>query len=123
MAVRIVLDKAVLNGIHEKAAQAALETMEAVRTDLVSSQTMPYDVGTMQGSLHADQFEAGTEIHTALQTDGPQARRLYFHPEYHFQTGNNPNAGAAWYKPYEEGGERAAFIPQTFAAKLKEKLP
>lgn len=122
MAVRIVLDKAVLNGIHEKAAQAALETMEAVRTDLVSSQTIPYDVGTMQGSLHADQFEAGTEIHTALQTDGPQARRLYFHPEYNFQTGNNPNAGAAWYAPYEAGGAKEQFIPQTFAAKLKEKL-
>lgn len=125
MAVRIVLDKAVLNGIHEKAAQAALETMEAVRTDLVSSQTMPYDVGTMQGSLHSDpgdQFEAGTEIHTVLQTDGPQARRLYFHPEYNFQTGNNPNAGAAWYAPYEAGGAKEQFIPQTFAAKLKEKL-
>ena len=113
MAVRIVLDKAVLNGIHEKAAQAALETMEAVRTDLVSSQTMPYDVGTMQGSLHADQFEAGTEIHTSLQTDGPQARRLYFHPEYNFQTGNNPNAGADVYKRQPlDGADGQALSPE-----------
>ena len=121
--VEIELDTDVLSKISEAARAAALETMEAVKTDIIASQTMPFDQGTMQGSLHTEQFEDGDTAHTVLQTDGPQARRLYFHPEYNFQKGNNPNAGAAWYKPYTAGGEKANFVEETMAAKLKEKLP
>lgn len=122
--VEIELDMDVLSKISEAARAAALETMEAVKTDILASQTMPRDTGTMEGSLHVgDQFEDGGTVHTVLQTDGPQARRLYFHPEYNFQKGNNPNAGAAWYKPYTAGGEKANFVEETMAAKLKEKLP
>ena len=88
-----------------------------------NSQTMPFDTGTMQGSLHTEQFDAADESHVVLQTDGPQARRLYFHPEYNFQRGKNPNAGAAWYGPYEAGGAKESFIPDTFAARMKEKVP
>lgn len=120
--VEIELDMAALGKISEAARAAARETMEAVKTDILASQTMPFDTGTMQGSLHTDQFADGDAAHTVLQTDGPQARRLYFHPEYNFQTANNPNAGAGWYKPYTQGGGKADFIPGTFAARMKEHL-
>ena len=120
--VGIKLDEAALARLDGAAKAAALETVEAVKTDLVSSQTMPFDTGAMQGSLHTEQFDAADESHTVLQTDGPQARRLYFHPEYNFQRGKNPNAGAAWYGPYEAGGAKERFIPDTFAARMKEKI-
>ena len=120
--VEIKLDEAALARLDGAAKAAALETVEAVKTDLVSSQTMPFDTGAMQGSLHTEQFDAADESHTVLQTDGPQARRLYFHPEYNFQRGKNPNAGAAWYGPYEAGGVKERFIPDTFAARMKEKI-
>lgn len=124
--VEIKLDAAAIARLGEAAQEAALATMEAVKSDLVSSQTVPYDNGTMQGSIETqDQWRAGDELHTILSTgdsDSPQARRLYFHPEYNFQRGNNPNAGAAWYAPYEAGGEKTAFIPETFASLMKEKL-
>lgn len=121
--VEIKLDEAALARLDGAAKAAALETVEVVKTDLVSSQTMPFDTGAMQGSLHTEQFDAADESHTVLQTDGPQARRLYFHPEYNFQRGKNPNAGAAWYGPYEAGGAKESFIPDTFAARMKEKVP
>lgn len=121
--VEIKLDEAALARLDGAAKAAALETVEAVKTDLVSSQTMPFDTGTMQKSLHMEQFDAGSEIHTVLHTDGPQPRRLYFHPEYNFQRGKNPNAGAAWYGAYEAGGAKESFIPDTFAARMKEKIP
>lgn len=120
--VEIKLDEAALTLLGETAKVAALDTMEAIKTDLVSSQTVPFDTGTMQGSLHTEQFTADCDIHTTLQTDGPQARRLYFHPEYNFQKGNNPNAGAAWYAPYELGGEKATLAPEIFAARMKERM-
>ena len=119
MAVKIVLDQGALAELHERAARAALLAMEAVKTDLVSSQTMPFDTGALQNGLYTDQFESGGELHTVLQTDGPQARRLYYHPEYHFQRGKNPNAGAAWYAPYKEGGAKAGFLSDAFAKLMK----
>ena len=60
--------------------------------------------------------------HTVLQTDGPQARRLYFHPEYNFQKVNNPNAGAGWFDPYTKGGSKEDFVPEAFATCMKEHL-
>ena len=121
--VDIELDMEALAKISAAARAAALETAEAVKTDIIASQTMPFDQGTMQGSLHTEQFEDGDASHSVLQTDGPQARRLYFHPEYNFQKVNNPNAGAGWYEPYTEGGRKAEFVPETFAAKMKEHMP
>lgn len=121
--VEIDLDLAALGKISAAAKAAALDTMEAVKTDLISSQTVPFDYGTMQGTLHTDQFEDGGMVHTVLQTDGPQARRLYFHPEYNFQTVKNPNAGAGWYDPYTAGGDKADFIPEAFSTRMKEHLP
>lgn len=120
--VDIELDMEALARIGTAARAAALETAKAVKTDIIASQTMPFDQGTMQGSLHTEQFEDGDAAHTVLQTDGPQARRLYFHPEYNFQKVNNPNAGAGWYEPYTEGGAKEDFIPEAFSACLKEHL-
>lgn len=120
--VDIELDMEALARIGTAARAAALETAEAVKTDIIASQTMPFDQGTMQGSLHTEQFEDGDAAHTVLQTDGPQARRLYFHPEYNFQKVNNPNAGAGWYEPYTAGGAKEDFIPEAFSACLKEHL-
>ncbi len=119
MAAKLVLNHAALAALHGQAVRAALLAMEAVKTDLVSSRTVPFDTGAMQGTLHTEQFEADGGLHTILQTDGPQARRLYFHPEYNFQQGKNPNAGAAWYAPYEKGGAKEGLLPDTFAALMK----
>ena len=43
--VEIKLDEAALARLDGAAKAAALETVEAVKTDLVSSQTMPFDTG------------------------------------------------------------------------------
>ena len=66
--VEIKLDEAALARLDGAAKAAALETVEAVKTDLVSSQTMPFDTGAMQGSLHTEQFDTADESHTVLQT-------------------------------------------------------
>ena len=35
----------------------------------------------------------------------PYARRLYYHPEYHFNKEHNPNAGGKWLAPWLKGGK------------------
>ena len=71
-----------IKAIEDAAVKSAEVAMEQVRTDLVSAQTMPFDTGDMQDNqtfVHADESGA------SLVTGSPQARRLYYHPEYHFQ--------------------------------------
>ena len=103
--------------LGENRVKSAEVAMEQVRTDLVSAQTMPFDTGDMQNNqtfVHADESGA------SLVTGSPQARRLYYHPEYHFQKGNNPNAGAAWLEPYITGSKKD-LAKNEFVAEFKKR--
>ncbi|MFR5119395.1 MAG: hypothetical protein ACLTD2_05230 [Ruminococcus sp.] len=103
MGIEIKLDMQAIKAIEDAAVKSAEVAMEQVRADLVSAQTMPFDTGDMQNNqtfVHADESGA------SLVTGSPQARRLYYHPEYHFQKDNNPNAGAAWLEPYITGSKK-----------------
>ncbi len=118
----------------------ALEmTAEAVHTEVVQAQVIPRDTGAMQGEKTF--IKAGETI-TATYKDGtkatntitkehngvvsiitasPQARRLYYHPEYHFQKDENPNAKGKWFEDWEPGGKNSNFAPDTFK-KLYRRL-
>jgi hypothetical protein len=129
--VTVKLDKAAIANLKAAALKSAEVAMEQVRTDLVSSATLPADQYVLQNGGtyvngngpyqgYKDQnsvvdFSSSDEkIHISLVNDVPQARRLYYHPEYHFQQGKNANAGAGWLEPYVSGGKkdlaRDAFI-------------
>ena len=105
----------------ENAQPIALEQAgEAVRGDLVLGQTMPFDAGTLQNE---NTFLAPViDGKTRLITTGPQARRLYFHPEYNFQRGKNPNAGGRWLDPYLPGGEKQEVFRNAYAKRLAKLL-
>lgn len=116
-----------LNNLYQlmrSAQDAALETMGALRTEVVSAQVTPRDQGTLENSGGAvDQYVESDEIHTTLVAgDTPYARRLYFHPEYNFQTVNNPNAQGEWLEPWLPGGDLEGFVPATYEERLKERM-
>lgn len=85
------------------AAATSLEmTAEAIHTDVVQSQVIPRDTGKLQGeSTHISAgksetatYENGQTVTNSISkavngkviisTSAPQARRLYYHPEYNF---------------------------------------
>ena len=111
MRISIKLDYAKIRQIEQAALASASETLEAVYTDLVSAQTMPFDTGDMQNN---QTFVERTENGAVLITGSPQARRLYYHPEYNFQRGKNKNAGAYWLEPYITG-DKKDFVRTEFA--------
>lgn len=115
------------------AAVKALEmTAEALHTEVVQAQVMPRDTGAMQGektfikageTITATYKDGSTATNTitkaqngkvSIITASPQARRLYYHPEYHFQKDENPNAGGEWYKDWLPGGKNADFAQKAF---------
>lgn len=117
MGVEIKLDMVAIAGIEKAAMEVAEVAMEGVLTDLVSSQTMPFDTGDMQNN---QTFVSKTEEGAALVTGSPQARRLYYHPEYNFQRGKNANAGAGWLEPYISG-EKSNLAEELFVDEFKKR--
>ena len=100
----------------------ALEmTAYALRTEVVQAQVMPRDTGYLQSTgtfVDCSRSEQGT---VSLVSQTPYARRLYFHPEYNFQTKENPNARGKWYKPWQKGGDKADFCSEAYK-KLYKKI-
>lgn len=119
--VSIELDSAAIAKLEAAVVKAANMTVDALKTNVVSAQVMPYDNGDMQNNqTFTVTEEDGGEVTSRLVTGSPQARRLYYHPEYNFQKVNNPNAGGEWLEPWLNG-ERKDFVQDTFAENYKKE--
>lgn len=116
MAGRVVFNTKNINAITENGRKALLKTADATLTDIIQAQVIPFDQGTMQNDqTFVDDSEIGSGS-VFIVTSAPQATRLYFHPEYHFQTVNNPNAKAGWFEDWIEGD----FMQKLFAQFYRE---
>lgn len=98
-----------------QAAVTALEmTGEALHTEVVQAQVFPFDTGNLQNESTFVDYSEAKDGKVTLISSTPYARRLYYHPEYNFQTKENPNAKGHWYEDWESGGSRANFAPNAF---------
>lgn len=105
-----------------QAAVTALEmTAEALHTEVIQAQVIPFDTGHLEEDSFFADYSDSSKGKVQLVTSTPYARRLYFHPEYNFQTDENPFAGGEWYKPWLPGGVSADFTPEAFK-KLYKKV-
>ena len=117
------LNLSALDGLRREAMDAALETVSALRGEVITAQVMPFDNGDMQNKhTSVVQRIEGDDIHTALLTDTPYTRKMYYHPEYNFQTVNNPNAQGLWLSPWLPGGANESFLLDTYHLKLRVRL-
>jgi len=103
----------------DQAVKTAFEmTVEAVISDIKTSQVVPKDTSALEDSLFP---EVDVDRLVAwIILDTPYARRLYWHPEYNFRTDKNPNARGLWMHPYIDG-DKKGFVIQTFAMFLKQQ--
>lgn len=98
-----------------QAAVTALEmTAEALHTEVVQAQVFPFDTGNLQNESTFVDYSEAKDGKVTLISSTPYARRLYYHPEYNFQTKENPNAKGHWYEDWESGGSKANFAPKAF---------
>lgn len=111
---RIKLNMPGIKKLNQTAIAALEQTADALREEVRHTQVMPRDTGTLQNEstfVDTSQREKGT---VSIVSSTPYARRLYFHPEYHFQKDENPNAKGHWYEDWEAGGKYADFCQKTF---------
>lgn len=119
--IKIDLDLKAIAKLSAAVKTAAEISIEALKTDVIAAQVMPFDTGDMQNNQTFTTTEGDDDYVTArLVTGSPQARRLYYHPEYNFQKVNNPNAGGEWLEPWIDG-ERKDFLENTFRDEFKKE--
>lgn len=111
----IKLDFGAIQGLLDAQTIALEQTAEALHTEVVQAQVFPFDTGNLQNeSTFVDKSESETG-RVSLVSSTPYARRLYFHPEYHFQTHENPNARGEWFEDWLPGGKYEDFCRKAFA--------
>lgn len=120
MKVQSKINTSALKNINKDAIDSLTKTAMALKTDLQQSQTMPFDTGELQNNQTFVDDSESASGKVSVITDAPQARRLYFHPEYNFQKTKNPNAGGMWFEPYINGNKKD-FVPNTFKTFMRGK--
>ena len=121
MKVTSKVNNAKLKHINSAAIESLILTGHAVKSDLMDSQTMPFDTGFLQNqATFVDESDASSGS-VSIISDAPYARKMYFHPEYNFKKDNNPNAGGMWFEPYINGNKKD-YAKKVFARYLRNRI-
>ena len=98
-----------------RAQVAALEqTAEDLHTEVEQAQVFPRDTGALQNESTFVDTSESSHGKVSIISSTPYARRLYFHPEFHFKKDKNPNAKGKWYEDWLPGGKNADLAVEAF---------
>lgn len=119
--VKVTIFTEKLEEIDAAAQRALAKTADFVHTQVVQAQVMPFRSSHLQEDLTKPDYSNLAEGHADIVSQGPYARRLYYHPEYNFYKDENPNAGAGWFDPWADGGENSESVKAKFAVFFKRE--
>ena len=117
----IKLNMARINELSQAAVRALELTAEALHTEVVQAQVMPFDTGHLEEDATFVDYSNSQNGKVTLVSSTPYVRRLYYHPEYNFQTKENPNAKGKWLDDWLPGGGEADFAPNAFKRLYKKE--
>lgn len=104
--VNIKYNKMGINRTEQAIDKALFTAGDDLLSDLKSSGTMPFDIGTLQNN---DTFLKRNKNSVSIVSSAKYARRLYFRPDYNYQKTNNSKAGGMWFEPYISGMKKELF--------------
>lgn len=117
---KIKLNVPKINQLSKASITSLEKTVNALHTEVVNAQVMPFDTGNMQNDNTYEDYSNSSKGKVSLVTSTPYARRVYFHPEYNFQTKENPNAQGNWLEPWINGKNKD-FCKKAFAQFYKKE--
>lgn len=110
----IKLDMVAIGQLCSAQIKALEQTAEALHTEVVQKQVMPFDTGNLQNESTFVDNSQSSSGKASIISSTPYARRLYFHPEYNFKKDENPNAKGEWYEDYVPDGKYDTFAQETY---------
>ncbi len=117
---KIKLNVPKINQLSKASITSLEKTVSALHTEVVNAQVMPFDTGNMQNDNTYEDYSNSSKGKVSLITSTPYARRMYYHPEYNFQTKENPNAQGNWLEPWISGKNKN-FCKNAFAQFYKKE--
>lgn len=131
---KVRLNMATINQLSDAAVTALEQTAELLHLEVVQAQVVPRRDGALQNEKMFVDKSRSRDGKVSIIHEGPYARRLYFHPEYKFNSGpweetihhkdgsvshltheGNPNAKGKWFEDWDEGGKYENFCRDAFA--------
>ena len=103
-----------INQLTQAQVAALEQTAEYLHEEVVQAQVFPRDTGVLQNESTFVDTSESSYGKVSIISSTPYARRLYFHPEFHFKKDENPNAKGKWYEDWLPGGKDADFAAETF---------
>ncbi|MBE6876662.1 MAG: hypothetical protein E7496_08095 [Ruminococcus sp.] len=94
------------------------ETAIELKREIEDAQVVPKNTGELELSHHILHPEKNR---SEISTSKNYARRLYMHPEYDFNQGDNANAKGQWFEDWEAGGKYENRASEIFIQKFKQK--
>lgn len=110
-----------INQLTQAAVTALEKTAEALHTEVVQAQIMPFDTGNLQNESTFVDCSESASGKVSIVSSTPYARRMYYHPEYNFQKYENPFAGGKWFEPWLPGGISSDFCKEAFKKFYKKE--
>ena len=107
MRVTARMDPSVIRALSQAQAEAMTMTAQQMLNEVRNDAVMPFDTGNLQNeSTYVDDSKVRIGK-VKIVHDTPYARRLYFHPEYNFNTSKNANAGGEWWETWLSGDKKS----------------
>lgn len=92
--------------LTEAHAVAVSQTASQMLSEVRNEQVIPFDTGNLQNeSSFVDDSQAWEGL-VKIVHDTPYARRLYYNPQYTFNTSKNPNARGEWWENWLTGDKK-----------------
>lgn len=117
----VTLNTPTINRLTAAAKTALSQVADVIQDEVRQDMVIPRDTGALQGEKFFVDNSDKEQGKVRLVHEGPYARRLYYHPEYHFSTAENPNAKGKWFEDYEPGGKKAAFVDKAYKQLYKRE--
>lgn len=103
-----------INQLTQAQVAALEQTAEDLHEEVEQAQVFPRDTGVLQNESTFVDTSESSQGKVSIISSTPYARRLYFHPEFHFKKDENPNAKGKWYEDWLPGGKNADVAVEAF---------
>jgi hypothetical protein len=121
MKVKVNLNNRNINKLDTLARTALEQAGQALLTDIIDAQVIPFDTGHLQNDTTQVDNSKSSKGRIDIVSRAPYAETVYFHPEWNFQTINNPNARGLWFDDWIKGS-RNKFVLKAFTELYRKLL-
>jgi hypothetical protein len=107
MKVTVKMKRQAIKALSKSQAQAAAMTAQQILNETRNDMVIPFDTGNLQNESTFVEDKNATKGVVSIIHDTPYARRLYYHPEYNFNTSKNINARGEWWEEWLTGAKQS----------------